>query len=109
MRTSALVGVHCLGNVHFWLTGANAVHATPNSRAEFAALIWNMVDTSAERSRVYTGLLVGLHNLVPFSRTLRRLVIRFIERAGYKGFEGAGVEIEKLIELLDHLHVTAEE
>ena len=56
---------------------------------------------------VYTGLLVGLHSPNPFSRRSRRLVIRFIERAGYEGLEGSGVE--KLIGLLDCLHVTAEE
>ena len=51
--------------------------------------------------------LVTLHDLAPFSPRLRRLVIRFIETFGYLGFKGAGVE--GLIELLDHLHVTAEE
>ena len=56
---------------------------------------------------ICTGHLVGLHDLVPFSPRLRRLVIRFVERASYKGFAGAGVE--KLIELLNHLHVAAEE
>ena len=54
-----------------------------------------------------TGRLIGRRDLVPFSPRLRRLVIRFVEIVGYEGFEGAGVE--KLIELLDHLHVTAEE
>ena len=54
-----------------------------------------------------TGHIIALHNLVPFSPRLRQSVIRFIERAGYKGFNGAGME--KLTELLDHLHVTAEE
>ena len=54
-----------------------------------------------------TELLVSLQNLVPFSPRLRRLVIRFVEIAGYKGFAGAGVE--KLVELLDHLHITVED
>ena len=53
------------------------------------------------------GHLVGLHNLVPFSPRLRQLAIRFVQRAGHEGFEGAGVE--KLADLLDHLHVTVEE
>ena len=56
---------------------------------------------------ICTGHLVGLHNLVPFSPRLRRLVIRFVELAGYGGFKDAGVE--KLTELLDHLRVTVEE
>ena len=54
-----------------------------------------------------TGYLVDLNNLLPFSPRLRRLVIRFVGLAGYKGFVGAGVE--KLTELLDHLHVTVED
>jgi hypothetical protein len=53
------------------------------------------------------GDLVNLHNLVPFSPRLRQLVIRFIGIAGYRRFEGAGVE--RLVELLDYLHVTVEE
>ena len=56
---------------------------------------------------ICAGHLVGLHNLVQFSPRLRRLVIRFIWNAGYKGFEGAGVE--KLTELLDNLQVTVED
>ena len=51
--------------------------------------------------------LVGLHNLVPLSPRLRRLIIRFVERFGYKGFERVGVE--RFVELLNHLHVTAED
>jgi hypothetical protein len=53
------------------------------------------------------GHLVGLHDLVPFSPRLWRLVIRSIEVIGYKGFEGVGVE--RLIGLLNHLHVTDED
>ena len=56
---------------------------------------------------ICAGHLVGLHNLVLFSPRLRQLIIRFAERAGYKGFEGAGVE--KLVELLDHLRIAVEE
>jgi hypothetical protein len=51
--------------------------------------------------------LVGLHDLVPFSPRLRRLVIRSVELIGYKGFEGVGVE--RFIGLLNHLHVTVED
>jgi len=57
-------------------------------------------DTCAER-------LVCLHNLVPFSSRLRRLVIRSVELVGYEGFEGVGME--RLIELLNHLHVAVED
>ena len=56
---------------------------------------------------VCTGHLFDLHKQVPFSPRLRQLVIRFVEIAGYKGFESAGVE--KLIEYLNHLHVTVKE
>jgi len=48
--------------------------------------------------------LVGLRNPLPFSPRLRRLVIRSVERIGYEGFEGVGVE--RFIGLLNHLHVT---
>jgi len=57
-------------------------------------------DTCAER-------LVRLHNLVPFSSRLRGLVIRSVELAGYEGFKGVG--IERLVELLNHLHVAVED
>ena len=53
------------------------------------------------------GHLIGLHNLVPFSPRLRRLVIRTVEVIGYTGF--GGVRVERFIELLDHLHVTFED
>ena len=51
--------------------------------------------------------LIGLHNLVPFSPRLRRLIIRSVELIGYKGFEGVGVE--RFVGLLNHLHVTVED
>ena len=53
------------------------------------------------------GHLVGLHNLVPFSPRLRQLIIRSVELIGYKGFEGVGVE--RFVELLNDLRVTAED
>jgi len=56
---------------------------------------------------ICTGHLVGLHNLVPFSSRLRRLIIRSVELIGYKGFKGVGVD--SLVELLNHLHVTVED
>ena len=64
-------------------------------------------ESAGEMVGCCTGRLVGLHNLGPFSPRLRRLVIRSVEIVGYNGFEGAGVE--RLVELLDHLHITAEE
>ena len=67
----------------------------------------DLPEPAGEMVGICAGHLVALHNLVPFSPRLRRLIIRFAGRAGYKGFEGAGVE--KLVELLDHLHVTLEE
>ena len=54
-----------------------------------------------------TERLVGLHNLVPFSPRLRRLVIRSVEFIGYKGFEGVGVG--EFVGLLNRLHVMAED
>jgi len=51
--------------------------------------------------------LVGLHDLVPFSSRLRRLVIRSVGVIGFKVFEGVGVE--RFVELLNHLHVTVED
>ena len=47
--------------------------------------------------------LVCLHNLVPFTSRLRRLVIRSVELVGYEGFKG--VEMERLVESLNHLQV----
>ena len=64
-------------------------------------------EQTGEIVRIRTGLLVSLDSLVPFSPRLRRLVIYFIERAGYKGFKSA--RLEKVVELLDHLHLTVEE
>jgi hypothetical protein len=52
---------------------------------------------------VWAEHLAGLHNLVPFSSRLRRLVIRSVEFVGYEGFEGVGME--RFTELLNHLNV----
>ena len=57
-------------------------------------------ETCAER-------LVCLHNLVPFSSRLRRLVIRSVEFVSYGRFGGVGVE--RLVGLLNHLHVAVED
>jgi len=57
-------------------------------------------NTCAER-------LVHLRDLVPFCSRLRRLVIRSVELVGYEGFEGVGME--RLVELLNHLHVAVED
>jgi len=54
-----------------------------------------------------TRHLVGLHDLLPFSPRLQHLIVRSIEIIGYEGFEGVGVE--KFVELLNQLHVTAED
>ena len=53
------------------------------------------------------GHFAGLYDLIPFSSRLRRLVIRFVEVIGCKGFEEVGVE--RFIELLNHVHVTVED
>jgi len=53
--------------------------------------------------------LVNLKNHLPPSRS-RGPIIRFIELIGYEGFKGAGVVgVERLIELLNHLHVTVKD
>jgi len=54
-----------------------------------------------------TEHLVCLHDLVPFSSRLRRLVIRSVELIGYGGFERVGVE--RFVGLLNHLRVTVED
>jgi len=51
--------------------------------------------------------LVCLCNLVPFSSRLRQLVICSVEFVCYGWFEGVGVD--RLVELLGHLHVTVED
>jgi len=56
---------------------------------------------------ICTRHFVGLHDLVPFSSRLRRLVIRSVELIGYKEFEGMGTE--RFIDLLGYLHVTVED
>jgi len=55
----------------------------------------------------YAERLVCLFNLAPFSSRLRQLVIRSVELVGYERFEEVGVE--RLVELLNHLHVTVED
>ena len=75
--------------LHAWTDG----HSLPESVSE-------MVGICAEH-------LVGLHNLISSSPRLRRLVLRFVELVGYKGFESTG--LERFIELLDHLHPAVEE
>jgi len=53
------------------------------------------------------GCLVGLQHLVPLSPRLRRLVIRSVELTKYAVLKEVGME--RFIEFLNHLHVTAEE
>ena len=67
----------------------------------------DLPEPAGEMVDICTGHLIGLHNLIPFPPRLRQLVIRFAKKAGRGGFEGAGVQ--KLVELLDHLHVAVEE
>jgi hypothetical protein len=57
--------------------------------------------------RMCTGYIVGLHNLVPFSPRLRRLVVRSVERIGYERFVEGGAE--RFVELLNHLRVGVED
>jgi len=72
---------------------------------------WAAVDRSGRPEHGLLGSCVGhlvnLHSLVPFSPRLRRLVIHSVKIIGYKGFEG--VAVGRFIELLNHLHVTAED
>ena len=56
---------------------------------------------------ICTVHLVGLRDMIKSSERLRLLVIRFVERGGYEGFKGAGVE--KLSEFLDRLQLTPED
>ena len=72
---------------------------------------WTVIYTYREAAHGFLDLcplyLVGLHNMVPFSPRLRRLVIRSVRRIGYKKFEEVGVE--RFIGLLNHLDVTVED
>ena len=68
---------------------------------------YSLPEQAGEVVGICIGHLVDCHKLVPFLPRLRLLVIRFIGLTGYKGFEG--VRVEKLIGMLDHLHVTIEE
>ena len=52
---------------------------------------------------ICAGHLVDVHNLVPLSPRLRRLVIRSIAFIGYKGFEEVGVG--RFVDLLSHLQI----
>ena len=56
---------------------------------------------------ICAGHLVDVHNLVPLSPRLRRLVIRSIELIGYKRFEEVGTG--RFVDLLNHLHVDVED
>jgi len=78
---------------------ADLLHAW-TAKSFFHSPIHALLGTCAEH-------LVGLHNLAPFSPRLRRLVVRSVKLIGYGGFERVGVK--RFIELLNHLHVTAED
>jgi len=68
---------------------------------------WTTGDGSYPLLCLFARHLVGLQNQVPSSPRLRRLVIRSVELTGCEGFEGVGVE--RFIEFLNHLYVTAED
>ena len=56
---------------------------------------------------ICTGLLIDLHNLVPFSPRLRQLVIRSVGIVGHKVFEEVGVE--RFAEWLNYLRIDIED
>ena len=72
---------------------------------------WTIRDGGNKWADAFLGTctrhLVGLRNLTPFPPRLRRLVIRFIECIGYKGFEEVGVE--RFVGLLNYLCVRVED
>jgi len=78
---------------------ADLLHAWTMKREHF---IWE-----PELLNYCSAHLVGLHDLMPFSPRLRRLIIRSVELISYKGFERVGVE--RFVGLLNHLHVTVED
>ena len=53
------------------------------------------------------GHLIDLHDLMPFSSRLRRLIIRAVGLIGYKRFDEVGVE--RFVKLLNHLCVGVED
>ena len=67
----------------------------------------SLPELAGEMVGICTGHLVGLHNPDSFSPRLRQLVVHFVKIAGFEGFKRAGVE--RLIELLNHLHITFED
>ena len=72
---------------------------------------WTARDYSLPREYPLLGIcaghLINLHDMVPFSSRLRRLVIRSVELIGHEGFEEAGMD--RFIGLLNHLQVTTED
>jgi len=68
---------------------------------------WTMWGGSYELLGLCARHLVGLQNQVPSSPRLHRLVIRSVELAEYAIPEVVGVD--RFIEFLNHLHVTAED
>jgi len=73
--------------------------------------VWTAEGGRDDRADILLSLctehLVGLHDLVPSSSRLRRLVIRSVELVGYEGFEEVGMV--RSTELLNHLCVTVED
>jgi len=99
----------------FWRTSAeihpemvDAVFGSQKSEAIADLLHARIVCLSPCRSSgILAERLVCLHNLVPFSPRLRRLVIRSVGLIGYGKFEEVGVE--RFVGLLNHLHVAVED
>jgi len=68
---------------------------------------WTVYHPHSDPDYFLEKRLVCLHNLVPFSPRLRRLVIRSVERTCYRQFERVGVK--RFVALLNYLHVTVED
>ena len=87
---------------------ADAVFGSRNSEV-IADLLYGWITCHSiwDLSGILENRLLYLHNRVPFSPRLRRLVIRCVELLGCGGFVESGVG--KFVELLDHLHVTVED
>jgi len=87
---------------------ADVVFGSQNSEAVADLLHAWIIGDSLEATRdIWIERLICLHNSVPFSPRLRRLVIRSAELIDCEGFEAVG--LERFLGLLDLLHVTVED
>jgi len=108
LNPRGLVAVPTLIHTEHHLEMVGTVFKSQNGNAIADLLYSWTIDYSLNIPRdTCAEWLACLHNFVPFSSRLRRLVIRSIQLVGYEGFEGVGME--RLVELLNHLHVTAED